>query len=230
MARMAIVLAAALLISAPACAGSFEVAPITLDLQPGKASLLYISNTDAVPVTIQIQAMDWKQSAGADTLAPSDTLVASPPLVRIAPGERQVVRVLAVAPDAEGERQYRLLLSELPESDRQGSGVRVLLQLNIPVFVSRREAPPHVTWFARAGIGATEIFANNDGGAAIKIARATVSGDGAPKQDFIRQLTYLLPGTECHWLMTGHGAPWLHITARDLRSGTSFDADVPVLR
>jgi len=230
MARAGIAFFAFVLLVSPVCAGSFEVAPITLDLQPGKASLLYISNTDVRPVIIQIQAMDWTQPDGADVLAPSTTLVASPPLVRIAPGERQIVRVLADVQDKTREQQYRLLLSQLPVVAQTGSGVQVLLQLDIPAFVSHRTGTPHLAWFARAGIGATELYANNDGDTAVKLSRATASDGGAVKQDFINRLTYLLPGTEHRWLLAGRGDAWLHISTRDLRSGTVLDTDIPVLR
>ncbi|HEX7725067.1 MAG TPA: hypothetical protein VF410_00810, partial [Rhizomicrobium sp.] len=76
---------AALSITPARSAGTFEIAPTTVNLSPGEAGFLYVSNNGAAPVAMQIQPMDWKQGADGDVLIPSETLVASPPLLRIAP-------------------------------------------------------------------------------------------------------------------------------------------------
>lgn len=220
-------LAVAVLSATAARGASFEVAPTTLELSAGKAGLLYISNNGARPVTIQIQPMDWKQSNGADALTPSDVLIASPPLVRVPPGRRQLVRVLADAADTRHERQYRLLLNQLPAVGLAHRGVEVLLQLNIPVFVSGG-GRPDVAWSAHAVSGGTEISAANVGSAAVKLSRVTVTTPGSLPQYPIKKLTYLLPGTEDHWRLFLPGASSLHLVARDERSGTALDADIPV--
>ena len=66
-----------------------DVAPTTLELEPDRAGLFFVTNHGVHPVTVQIEAMDWHQrntGAGApDRLTPSTTLLTSPPMARIAP-------------------------------------------------------------------------------------------------------------------------------------------------
>ena len=43
-----------------------DVAPTTLDLKPGVAGLVYVSNHGDRPVTVHIEAMDWRQDGNRD--------------------------------------------------------------------------------------------------------------------------------------------------------------------
>ena len=118
-----------------------DVAPTTLDLQPDRAGLFFVTNHGARPITVQIEAMDWRQqdTGGPGRLTPSTVLLTSPPMARIAPGGRQSVRVLARGP-AQRERAFRLLVSQLPDAADDGDGVHVLLQFSVPVFVGHSES------------------------------------------------------------------------------------------
>ncbi|MGN6516797.1 MAG: fimbrial biogenesis chaperone [Rhizomicrobium sp.] len=218
----------AVLFSATAARGaSFEVAPTTLELSAGKPGLLYITNNGARPVAIQIQPMDWKQTNGADALTPSTTLIVSPPMVDIMPGSRQLVRVLADDMQAQRERQYRLLLDQLPADGAAHAGVEVLLQLNIPVFASSGGRPSMV-WRAHAVSDGTEISGLNTGPATVKLSRIAITPPGGTQQYSIEGLTYLLPGTQHRWHLSLREASSLHLVARDERSGAALDADIPV--
>jgi fimbrial chaperone protein len=120
--RRGIFLIACLILAAPAFAdtpagtSSFDVSPTTLELKSGQAGLFYVTNHGVRPVTIQIEALDWRQNDGADVLAPSETLLTSPPLAHISPGVRQSVRVLARPAGDRSESTYRLRVSELPDT------------------------------------------------------------------------------------------------------------------
>lgn len=189
-----------------------DVAPTTLELKPGAAGLFFITNHGARDVTVQIEAADWRQENGRDVTAPSQELLASPPLAHIAPGARQSVRVMA-RPAGAGERAYRLLVSELPDAEAGGDGVHVLLQFSVPVFV--RHDPrlaPHLSWSAREG----RLVAANAGAQTVKLDGVTI--DGARKPGLI----YLLPGAVRDIGPAGQG----HVRVHDERSGTDIAADV----
>ncbi|HHX81952.1 MAG TPA: molecular chaperone, partial [Pseudomonadaceae bacterium] len=76
-------------------------------------------------------------------------LVASPPMVEIAPGERQMVRVVRLDTSAQAvEQAFRVLIDELPQApdEEATQGLSFLLQYSVPVFVapvgSDPQAPP----------------------------------------------------------------------------------------
>lgn len=219
---------AALSITPARSAGTFEIAPTTVNLSPGEAGFLYVSNNGAAPVAMQIQPMDWKQGADGDVLIPSETLVASPPLLRIAPGQRQIVRVRADESGAQ-EADYRLLVSELPDRAKAASAVSVLLQFNIPVFVAGKPQKPDVAWSARAQSGGLRLMLQNNGSAALKIGGVAIT-DEKGETASVNGLTYVLPGARHEWSMPLANAASVRVGARDARSGMSLDADLSVRR
>src|ERR1700733_1954974 len=131
--------AAALLLCAavPATAGSIEIAPTTIEIPASGNAVVYVTNNGNTPVVAQIQPYDWQQSAQGESLTPSNALEVSPPMSRLVPGQRQIVR-LAVPPGSTGtEKSYRILVSELPDPQSPpAQGVRVLLQFSVPVFTT----------------------------------------------------------------------------------------------
>lgn len=210
--------------SAAWCAGTLEIAPTTLDLTPGKAGLLYLANNGPAAAVIQLQTLDWTQNENANVLAPSETLIASPPFLRIAPGQRQIVRVLADEP-GKHESEYRLLISELPNGADAGASVSVLLQFSVPVFAARAPAPPAPEWSAKAHDRKLNLMLHNGGASALKITAISLASKPIPCG-----LTYVLPGARHVWTVPSDNAASLHIAARDERSGTALDADIPVQR
>jgi fimbrial chaperone protein len=189
-----------------------DVAPTTLELKPGAAGLFFITNHGAHDVTVQIEAADWRQENGRDITAPSQDLLASPPLAHIAAGARQSVRVMA-RPSGTGEQAYRLLVSELPDPEAGGDGVHVLLQFSVPVFVRHDpHAAPHLSWSAREG----RLIAANTGAQTIKLDGVTIDGALRPG------LIYLLPGASRDIGPAGQG----HVRVHDERSGTDLAADI----
>ena len=191
---------------------TLDVAPTTLELKPGAAGLFFITNHGARPVTVQIEAADWRQENGRDITAPSQELLASPPLAHIAPGARQSVRVMA-RPSGNDERAYRLLVSELPDSDAGGEGVHVLLQFSVPVFV--RHDPrgvPQLSWSSARG----RLIAANTGAQTVKLDSVIIDDARRPG------LVYLLPGASRDIGPVGEG----HVRVHDERSGTDIAADI----
>jgi len=197
----------------------FDVAPTTLELKAGEAGLLYVANRGDKPVTIQIEALDWKQVDGADQLSSSQTLFTSPPLAHIAPGARQSIRVLARPGSEAGEHTYRLRVSELPSGKQSGNGVEVLMQFLVPVFVNHQELAPQLAWAAREEDGKRLLTARNLGGQAVKLDDVTFNGAAMPSG-----LVYILPGAS-HVFPVASGPT--HISGHDARSGRPVSADLP---
>src|SRR5690606_4984286 len=117
---------------------SLQVAPILVELEDGEnAEALWLSNSGEKPIRAQVRVLAWSQAGSEDQLDPSRDLLASPPILEIAPGERQLVRI--VRPDSgpvPAEQAFRLLVDELPDPEQEvSSGLQFLLQYSVPVFV-----------------------------------------------------------------------------------------------
>lgn len=124
-----------------AVAGVFSITPVRLYMGPkDRALALTITNDGETDVVLQAEAYDWKQTAdGADQLTPSDDLVLAPPILKLKPKQRQVVRLGMVAPrDASRQLTYRVVMREVPEAvaGAQGLGIQIALALSLPVFVT----------------------------------------------------------------------------------------------
>lgn len=194
-------------------ATSMDIAPTLVQLTPGAAGLFYVTNHGAQPLTVEIQAMDWAQHDGRDALSTSEVFFTSPPVVTIAPGARQSVRLLAVKPGT-----YRLLVSELPDPAADAGRVKVLLQFSVPVFAGL-SGTPALAFSARRDGGGVILSAVNHGAAPVKLSSPKLGGvtlDPGP--------VYLLPGTRRDFRVASPAS--LHLTAHDVLSGRDFDTDV----
>jgi fimbrial chaperone protein len=226
--RREIVLIACLLLAAPARgaepgATSFDVSPTTLDMKTGEAGLFYVTNHGERSVTIQIEALDWRQKDGADVLTPSETLLTSPPLAHISPGVRQSVRVLARPAGDRSESTYRLRVSELPDTAADtSSGVHVLLQFSVPVFVGHSaSAAPDLAWDAIATPQGAAVSVSNKGRQAVKLEGLTLNGKNLGPSAFV----YVLPGASQHFPAVAVSGT-LHLSGHDTRSGRNLALDI----
>src|SRR6185312_17329775 len=139
-----IALAGLLVAASNAAASGLQIAPTGLSLTVGgPAQALWLTNTGDKELRAQVRAFRWSQSDGKDSLEPTQSLVASPPMLSIPPGGKQLVRVIRTGGDAPaGEQAFRLLVDELPvDTDRKETGVKYVLRYSVPVFVGGAGTP-----------------------------------------------------------------------------------------
>jgi fimbrial chaperone protein len=128
--------------SCPAESGVFNVSPVRMYMGPRDRTIaVTVTNGSDSEAVIQAEAFEWSQTPeGQDQLKPSDDLVLAPPIIKLPPRGRQVVRLAMVAPrDASRQLTYRIIMREVPEAlPRPASGVQmqVALAMNMPVFVT----------------------------------------------------------------------------------------------
>lgn len=120
-----------------AFAASLQLAPTSLTLPPAQsAGGLWISNTGTDTVQVQARVYAWTQHDGEETLQPTDTVMISPPMRALAPGERQLIRFVRRTPTPPSkELAYRVIVDELPTPNTQRSGMQFVLRYSVPVFV-----------------------------------------------------------------------------------------------
>ncbi len=127
-----------LLLAPLAWAGSLQVSPILLEFPAGEqATGLWLSNSGTTPIRAQVRIQQWSQADGVEQLDPTQGLVASPPILEIAPGQQQLVRIVRQQANAPTqELAYRVLVDELPDAQAEDrTGLQLLLRYSIPAFV-----------------------------------------------------------------------------------------------
>ena len=148
--------------------------------------------------------MAWSQQNGKDVLAPSQDLVVSPPIFKVAPGAAQTVRVGLLKPSsADREVAYRLFLQEVPQPPAPGErGISVALRLGLPVFLlPRGGGAPQLAWRAKSEGGAINLTLANGGNAHVQALDSKLySPDGTLLAE--QQLgAYVLAGQSRSWLI-----------------------------
>jgi fimbrial chaperone protein len=140
----------------PSEASTVNVSPTRVVLAAGTAGgSLSIRNDSPAAVRFQVRACRWSNVGTAElSLEPTDDLLFFPSLLMLQPGESRLIRVGARVAAGPRERTYRLLLKELDSlaEPASGSGVRMALEISVPVFVQPRDLkvaadvpPPEIT-------------------------------------------------------------------------------------
>lgn len=121
----------------------WPIDPVIEESQP--ATALWLENRDNKTVYMQIRVLGWQQTAGKDDYSNQSQVVASPPVATIAPGKRQLIRLIKQAPVPAGqEHAYRVLIDEVPIKDQPGNGadngaqlgLKFQMRYSVPLFVS----------------------------------------------------------------------------------------------
>lgn len=109
-----------------------------------QAVALWLENRGAKASLLQVRILAWTQVDGEDRYADQEEIVGTPPMIRIEPGKRQMVRLTRTAPVPPGvERAFRVLIDEVPvnagplpaEGAAPSVGVRLQFRYSIPLFV-----------------------------------------------------------------------------------------------
>lgn len=186
-------IAAAFASPAHAQNGGLQVSPVLVDIaaERGVASFR-LNNARANEAAFEIEVFAWSQENGESVLTPSRDLIVAPSVFLVGPQREQIVR-LGVAASARGEaieRSYRILLRELPSNAEARSGLRVQVEMSMPVFVRPRGAMPELIMTrTRDANGQPAIRLTNTGSSRVSLALQNGPDDiaGLPR--------YLLAGS-----------------------------------
>jgi len=208
--------AAALLMPAVASAqAALRVQPLMVDVSsPSAASSITLQNNGVTELSLQIRVFEWSQVDGEDRLTPTDEVVASPPVARVAPGSNftiRIARTVGAAP-AGSEKSYRLWVDELPPGSEvrdEGAQVAVRLRFDLPVFFHGTEAAPKVAWQAHRMGSDVVLEATNTGPRHARIQDMELRGrDGGVS--FGEGLNgYVLAGSTRRWIAPAGSADLL---------------------
>lgn len=202
--------AAACLLSLGLCASadaaSLQVSPTSVTLQARQnADGLTLTNTGTTPLHAQVRVFRWTQEDGEEKLEPTRDITISPPMLKLAPGAQQLVRVIRLgAAPTDAQTSYRLIVDELPvDSGETKPGLQFVLQYSVPVFLMPQGDPaigPSLrTRLVHEGQRSL-LEIGNTGKAHAQIAELTyTTADGQSHTVAAGLAGYVLPGKTKRW-------------------------------
>lgn len=207
------ILSALLLSSSLTVAAGLQVSPISLSLQAREtASGLTLSNTGDEMIRAQVRVYEWSQSETGDKLTASRGLLASPPMIELKAGEKQLIRIIRAKAPPQGvgaaEAAYRVLVNELPiKSATQKTGLQFALSYSLPVFVQPvgvTKTSPQLQWSTHLQADGKQVnlrVRNTGNGHAQLAGLSYVDTAGNSTEINPGLLGYVLPGATMNWTL-----------------------------
>ncbi|PXW24841.1 fimbrial chaperone protein [Paraburkholderia caballeronis] len=222
--------ALALLVAFATCgvaqaASSVLIAPVDPKLAAESRSVaLWLENRGDASVSLQIRVFGWEQRNFADDYPEQDQVVASPPVATIAPGKKQLVRLIRTQPVPPGtELPLRVLVDDIPvahdgHDDAPAgptTGIRFQMRYSVPLFVygsglwirdpvlkdgSGEPAVPSLVATVVQHGGRRFLNLRNDGPVHARLAAVQMIDGGGHARDVAKGLLgYVLPGAAMRW-------------------------------
>jgi len=210
-----------LIAAAPAqAASSLLIWPVDPVIEAeARATALWLENRGDQPVVLQLRVFAWTQQQGENQHDATNEVVGTPPMIEIAPGGRQLVRLTRVtaAPDGQ-ERAYRVIVDEIPRgapaSGPAGAGVQFQLRYSIPLFVygkgltaaragDKRGATPLLIWRTVEQGGLRYLEVQNQGPVHARLTGAELRRGNVRVGMAEGLLGYVLPGATMRWPLPG---------------------------
>lgn len=197
------------LASAPALAAGLQVTPTSLTLPAStRADGLWLSNTGSKPLQAQIRVFRWVQENGEERFEATRALAASPPMLELVPGARQLVRVIRLGAPPAAEESYRLIVDELPRGDQdRQAGLQFVLRYSVPVFLAPTgdaTIAPDLRAQLEFDDAQARLTVHNRGSQHAQLADLTfVDAQGGRHAIASGLLGYALAGQRMRWPLTG---------------------------
>lgn len=134
----------------PAAAADFSVTPVRIFMTArDRAVAITVVNEGDEEVVMQADLYSWRQKPGGeDDLVLTEDLILSPPIIKLAPRSRQIVRLarLAAQPSTD-QLTYRMIVREVPEAKPATADLKlqIALAFSLPVFVTPPGAKGQLT-------------------------------------------------------------------------------------
>jgi fimbrial chaperone protein len=163
-----------------------------------------LSNRGDTAMVLQLQLMRWSAEEGPTHYEPSNDLLATPPIMSIAPGKSQIVRVgLRKAAASRDELSYRLFIEEVPPPMQPGyQGLQMALRVSVPVFVQPEHAvQPLLRWsIVKDGGRPVALRVSNEGNGHARLLDVQLRLADGEREVALREAKgYLLPGQSNQW-------------------------------
>jgi len=147
-------------------------------------SIISIKSDGESGIAFEARGFRWQQLDSKDTLVADSRFITAPPVFDLAPGGNQILRVgLRSASTSPVEESYRVIVSELPDERPEAAGVRVLMRMSLPVFITPKGAVAMPVISANIDTqGAIEMTIHNRGTANLRLTHFSVYAQGSADQ------------------------------------------------
>lgn len=212
--------------------GHLQVGSTRVELAAGaRATRLVLRNSGDAPVGAQVRVYAWSQPHGDDRLEETRAIAVSPPLVRIAPGQEQVVRIVRLGDAPRGrDAAYRVVAEEVslaPSGEAAAMAFR--MRFVLPLLDRASDARP-ASLSCRLVVA--DLHCRNSGGRPAKLGATRLVDAGGRALPLSQGLFgYVLPGSTRSWPLPAEGLARL---GDGLRLATKIDnasdVELPVER
>lgn len=198
-------------------AGNILIWPIDPYLDAdAKAAELWIQNQSNTATTMQVRVVGWQQQQGHEKYQTQQDVVASPPIVRIEGGSKQLIRLIKqnVVPPGQ-EQAYRIVVDEIPQpadERKPQMGLKLQMRYSIPLFsygagmnIEKAAAhhanaePAKLSWRINTENGQPMLQVTNRGNIHARLSNVTLR-QGSQKRVLTDGLMgYVLPNSQREW-------------------------------
>lgn len=223
----------------PACAGQFSVSPVRIQMAArDRATAITLTNEGDTDLVMQADVYHWKQKPdGQDELQLTEDLILSPPILKLKPKSRQVVRLARLRTLPSGEQQtYRLIVRELPEAQVSEGAVKlqIAMAFSLPIFISPPGTRRELLCSAERGVaGSVRALCENQGTAYAQPIEFVLKAADGTQLAAKEAGGYLLPGIRRGFDLTAAssapipaGAARLQVR-QDTGAVQTFDVKIP---
>ena len=187
-------------IAFPAVAGQFAVSPVRIYMEPrDRATAITLTNEGDEEMVLQADVFLWKQKPdGEDDLTLTEDVFLSPPIIKLAPKARQVVRLAMLKPPKSGPQlTYRMIVREIPVAKPVDKTVQVQIALafSLPVFITPPNAKRELGCMVeRVAADTARVVCENTGNAYAHPREFVLTGAKDEKLASRDSGGYILPG------------------------------------
>ena len=223
--------AAGLALSAACTAGFVQAAssvliwPIDPVLEADQqASALWLENRGTETASLQIRVFAWSQSGFDEQYQNQRDVIGSPPVAKIEPGQKQLVRLTRTKEVPPGqELAYRIIIDEIPSAEpvvtaadgKTAAAVRFQMRYSVPLFAygpglwskvdgTRDRDPktagkPDLSWKKVTTGGRNYVEMHNQGAVHARLTDASFKQGGQARPLVEGLMGYVLPGATMRW-------------------------------
>ncbi|WP_368543722.1 molecular chaperone [Enterobacter soli] len=181
-----------------------------------KATELWVQNQGNSATTMQVRIVRWKQENGYERYTAQQDVVASPPIVTIAKGSKQLIRLIKQSDVPMGvEQAYRIIVDEIPQADAKAEpviGLKLQMRYSIPLFVYGQGIPTikegahhalaqtqNLSWRVVHEEGKPALQVRNTGDVHVRLSQVTLEQGGQKRTVADGLLGYVLPDSIRSW-------------------------------
>lgn len=180
------------------------------------AAELWIQNQGTEATTMQVRVVGWQQEGGHERYQQQQDVVASPPIVKISGGSKQLIRLIKQKTAPVGQEQaYRIVVDEIPQptdDSRPQMGLKLQMRYSIPLFsygagIATQKAASHhantdptkLAWRVISDGGKPALQVSNRGNVHVRLSKVTLSQGGQQRVLADGLMGYVLPNSERAW-------------------------------